>query len=80
MQVAGTYQLIDAGITDVFTFVNSARKLMTPTSKLFKLIDKLTLADRIKGNAKLSNLLKANANPANSVSGVPMSIEKGSKA
>ncbi|MOA69346.1 hypothetical protein D3C78_1974790 [compost metagenome] len=53
---------------------------MTPTSKLFKLIDKLTLADRIKGNAKLSNLLKANANPANSVSGVPMSIEKGSKA
>jgi hypothetical protein len=78
MQVAGTYQLIDAGITDVFTFINSARKLMTPTNKFYKLIDKLTLADRIKGNAKLSNLLKANANPANSV-GVPMSIEKGSK-
>ncbi|MFD5022376.1 hypothetical protein ACFWMP_26080 [Paenibacillus sp. NPDC058367] len=78
MQVAGTFQLIDAGITDVFTFINSARKLMTPTNKFYKLIDKLTLADRIKGNAKLSNLLKANANPANSV-GVPMSIEKGSK-
>lgn len=78
MQVAGTYQLIDAGITDVFTFINSARKLMTPVSRFYKLIDKLTLADRIKGNAKLSNLLKANANPANSV-GVPMSIEKGSK-
>ncbi|WP_083205148.1 hypothetical protein [Bacillus sp. FJAT-27264] len=79
-QVAGTFQLIDAGITDVFTYVNSARKLMTPVNKLFRLIDKLTLADRIKGNAKLSNLLKANANPANSISGVPMSIEKGSRS
>lgn len=38
---------------------------VTPVTLFFKLIDKLTLADRIKGNAKLSHLMKANANPAN---------------
>ncbi|MEK3837937.1 hypothetical protein [Paenibacillus sp. FSL R7-0128] len=66
-QVAGAYLLADAGITDIFPFINASRKLMTPMERVYKMVDKLTLADRIRGNAKLSNLLKANANPANSM-------------
>ncbi|MNC30923.1 hypothetical protein D3C81_1001750 [compost metagenome] len=77
MQAAGQFLLVEAGITDVFTYVTTVRKMMTPVKLYYRLIDKLTLADRIKGNAKLSNLLKANANPANGVTGVPLSIEKG---
>lgn len=77
-QAIGAFMLQECGLSDIAGFVQTIRTQMTPTQKFFKMTDKLTLADRIKGNAKLSNLLKANANPANSV-GVPMSIEKGLK-
>jgi hypothetical protein len=77
-QAIGSFMLQEFGLDDVALFVQSIRSQMTPTSKYFKMTDKLTLADRIKGNAKLSNLLKANANPANA-GGIPMGIEKGVK-
>lgn len=50
---------------DLIDYVMMFRPMVTPTDNYFKLIDKLTMADRIKGNAKLSHLMKANANPAN---------------
>lgn len=37
---------------------------VTPSKLYFDLIGKLTLADRIKGSAKLSHLMKATSNPA----------------
>lgn len=77
-QAQGMFMLQEAGIQDIGLYVQSVRAQMTPISNYFKMTDKLTLADRIKGNAKLSNLLKANANPANS-SSIPMGIEKGVK-
>lgn len=77
-QAIGSFMLKEYGLSDIADFVNKIRVRMTPVSLFFKLVDKFTLADRIKGNAKLSNLLKANANPANA-SGIPMGFEKGVK-
>lgn len=57
--------LEENGLGDIANYVYNARRTVTPVSLFYKLLDKLTLADRIKGNAKLSHLLKANANPAN---------------
>lgn len=64
-QSAGLFLLRENGLEDLASYVLNVRKRMTPTKKFMTLIDKLTLADRIKGNAKLSSILKANANPAN---------------
>ncbi|WP_103110841.1 hypothetical protein [Brevibacillus reuszeri] len=77
-QAMGSFLLAEAGLHDIAEFVTAIRPQMTPTNRYFKMTDKLTLADRIKGNAKLSNLLKANANPANAA-GVPMGIKDGVK-
>ncbi|WP_263560728.1 hypothetical protein [Paenibacillus polymyxa] len=66
-QVVGTMLLQEMGLGDLAGFVQTNRIIMTPVNRYFKMVDKLTLADRIKGNAKLGNLLKANANPANAV-------------
>lgn len=64
-QAIAMFMLKEADIDDVSNFVMNVRKMMTPTKKYYDMTDKLTLANRIKGNAKLGNLLKANANPAN---------------
>src|SRR4051812_19762019 len=66
-QLQGFMLLRENGLDDIADFVYNSRRLVTPVSLYFKLLDKLTLADRIKGNAKLSHLLKASANPANSM-------------
>lgn len=77
-QARGMFLLKEFGLDDIALFAETVRTQMTPVDRYFRMTDKLTLADRIKGNAKLSGLLKANANPANNV-GVPMGIEKGVK-
>lgn len=64
-QLQGFMLLEENGLGDIANYVYNARRSVTPVSLFFKLLDKLTLADRIKGNAKLSHLLKASANPAN---------------
>lgn len=64
-QVESFFLLKECGLDDIANYAYNARRTVTPVSLFFKLLDKLTLADRIKGNAKLSHLLKANANPAN---------------
>jgi hypothetical protein len=59
-QVKATMILNEYGLKDIALFANEVRPLMTKPKMFMKLIEKITLADRIKGNAKLSNLLKAN--------------------
>lgn len=63
-QLVGFLMLQENGLTDIANMAYNARKLVAPKRTYFDLISKLTLADRIRGNAKLSHLLKANANPA----------------
>lgn len=63
-QLTGFLILQENGLTDIANMAYNARKLVAPKRTYFDLISKLTLADRIRGNAKLSHLLKANANPA----------------
>ncbi|MNW41491.1 hypothetical protein D3C74_186290 [compost metagenome] len=77
-QVRGMFLLQECDLADIALFAETVRTQMTPVSRYYKMTDKLTLADRIKGNAKLSGLLKANANPA-SGQGVPMGIKDGVK-
>lgn len=59
-QVKAMFLLKENGLGDIATFANTVRPSMTKPKFFMKLIEKITLADRIKGNAKLSNLLKAN--------------------
>lgn len=59
------------GLADIGLYVNAVRPLMTPTKMYYDLINKITLADRIKGTAKLSNILKAQV--ANPNQNIPMS-------
>lgn len=58
-QVKASFLLSEMGMKDIANYAIAIRSELTPTKKFFKLIDKITLADRIKGNAKLSNLIKA---------------------
>lgn len=66
-QAQGLMILNAYGINDVANYVLNIRKQMTPVKRFFDMVNKLTLADRIKGNAKLAGILKANANPANTL-------------
>lgn len=54
------------GLDDIADMLLSMKFLATPQKTYMSTIEKLTLADRIKGNAKLSHLVKSNgmANPA----------------
>ena len=64
-QFVAMLMLQENDLTDIANFAYNGRRLVAPKRTYFDLISKLTLADRIRGNAKLSHLLKANANPAN---------------
>lgn len=66
-QIEAIMLLEENELGDIANFAYNARRLVTPVSLFYKLLDKLTLADRIKGNAKLSHLLKASANPTNGI-------------
>jgi hypothetical protein len=59
-QAKSFYILKQNGLDDLADYVFNVRQHMTPTKKYYELVNKVTLADRIKGNAKLSNILKAN--------------------
>jgi hypothetical protein len=67
-QTKAFFLLNEFGLGDIAHYANAMRPHLTSTKQYFKLVDKITLADRIKGNAKLSNLLKANVpNPNNTI-------------
>lgn len=63
-QLEAILLLNENGLNDLSNFVFGARKAVTPGRLFFDMVGKITLADRIKGTAKLSHLMKASANPA----------------
>ncbi|WP_078387066.1 hypothetical protein [Bacillus cereus] len=66
-QVEGTFLLTEMGLGDIPKFMMEMKPKVTPFQRFFELINKITLADRIKGNAKLSGLVKAQVASANGV-------------
>jgi hypothetical protein len=56
--------LKENGLSDISDFAFSMKKHITPVRLFFEMVSKITMADRIKGSAKLSHLMKATANPA----------------
>lgn len=64
-QLKGLLLLHEYGLDDLADLVLNSRKMVTNNSLYFKLLDKLTLADRIKGNAKLSHLMKTDGSATN---------------
>ncbi|MBK5491717.1 hypothetical protein JFU02_01735, partial [Bacillus sp. TH13] len=57
----------EMGVGDIAKFMVDMKPKVTPFQRFFELINKITLADRIKGNAKLSGLIKAQVASANGV-------------
>jgi hypothetical protein len=62
-QVKAFILLKELGMEDLANYANAIRPQVTPTKKFFTLINKLTLADRIRGNVKLSKLLGQTPDP-----------------
>jgi hypothetical protein len=56
-QAKAIFLLNEYDLPDLSNYILNVRKHMTPIKRVFQLIEKLTLADRIKGNAKLSKIL-----------------------
>jgi vancomycin permeability regulator SanA len=56
-QAKAIFILQEHGIDDLANYIVNVRRKMTPVKRIYELINKLTLADRIKGNAKLSKIL-----------------------
>jgi hypothetical protein len=68
-QVQSWLLLNEFGLSDIALYMNAVRPMLTPTKLYFDMVNKITLADRIKGTAKLDKLLKASvANPSSQVS------------
>lgn len=59
-QLKGIWILQEQGLGDLANFVIGSRAAVTPAKKYFDVINSITMGNRIKGNAKLSSLLKAN--------------------
>lgn len=62
-QITAMLLLRESGLDDLANYMNAIRPMTVKPNVYYDMINKLTLADKIKGNAKLSHLLKANANP-----------------
>ncbi len=66
-QVQAMFLMQEMGVGDIARFMVDMKPKVTPFQRFFELINKITLADRIKGNAKLSGLIKAQVASANGV-------------
>lgn len=66
-QVEAMFLMQEMGVGDIAKFAVDMKPKVTPFQRFFELINKITLADRIKGNAKLSGLIKAQVASANGV-------------
>lgn len=66
-QVKAMFLMQEMGVGDIAKFMVDMKPKVTPFQRFFELINKITLADRIKGNAKLSGLVKAQVASANGV-------------
>jgi hypothetical protein len=67
-QAKAIFLLNEFGLNDIAEFAVGIKPLLTQERSYLDIINKITLADRIKGTAKLGNILKAQvANPSNNV-------------
>ncbi|HDX9702036.1 TPA: hypothetical protein ROY42_005994 [Bacillus thuringiensis] len=66
-QVKAMFLMQEMEVGDIAKFMVDMKPKVTPFQRFFELINKITLADRIKGNAKLSGLIKAQVASANGV-------------
>lgn len=57
-QSRAIFILHEYGLSDISNYILNVRKHMTPVARIYKFIDSLTMANRIKGNAKLSKVLQ----------------------
>lgn len=64
-QIQSFLLLREMGLEDIANYTNAVRAMTVKPTVYYEMMNKLTMADKIKGNAKLSHLLKANANPVN---------------
>ncbi len=78
-QMKGILLLNENGCKDIADYVISVKKQSLPLAFYEKVLKILTMFDRIKGNAKLSHLLKANANPSLSLSANSAKVVKGNE-
>jgi hypothetical protein len=74
-QAKAMFLLQEMGMHDIANYTMNVRTLMTPVKKFFEMTDKLTLANRIKGNAKLGSVLKMDKNPAGSLNSDKMTVK-----
>jgi hypothetical protein len=73
-QAKGIFLLQEMGMPDIANYVINVRTTMTPIKKFFEIVDKLTLANRIKGTAKLGNILRLDKNPAGGMQADKMAV------
>ncbi|MGH0590502.1 hypothetical protein ACQVQY_31645 [Bacillus mycoides] len=78
-QMKGILLLNENGCKDIADYIISVKKQSLPLSFYERILKILTMFDRIKGNAKLSHLLKANANPSLSLSANSAKVVKGNE-
>jgi hypothetical protein len=64
-QVKATFLLAEMGLEDVGMFANAIRSQLTPQKRYTEMVNKITMADRIKGTAKLDKILKAQVSKPN---------------
>ncbi|HER2159128.1 TPA: hypothetical protein VJS26_001737, partial [Streptococcus pyogenes] len=64
-QVKAWFLLNENGLEDIALFANAVRPQMTPMKKIFDMVNKITMADRIRGTAKLDKILKASVSNPN---------------
>jgi hypothetical protein len=74
-QAKGMFLLQEMGMDNIATYVMNVRTMMTPVKKFFEMTDKLTLANRIKGTAKLGSVLKMDKNPAGGLNADKMAVK-----
>lgn len=63
-QARGIFLLSEFGMSDLGNYVNAMRANLSSRSDYLKLVNTITLGDRIKGNAKLASIVKAQVTSA----------------
>lgn len=63
-QVKAIFLLREFGMEDIGLYVNAMRSNMASKKDYLSVVNSITLGDRIKGNAKLANIVKAQVTSA----------------
>lgn len=63
-QVKCIFLLREFGMSDISDYVNGMRSNLASKKDYLSLVNSITLGDRIKGNAKLANIVKAQVTSA----------------